>query len=398
MKESRIVVCGLVVLIALVIAACTPNVPSESTGTTPAGSVPKPAAATESASSVAGSAKEAWEEKWGAVLEAAKREGKVVVYGAPAAEVRSAMIQSFKAKYGIPLEYISISGPESAAKIQAERRARLYLVDVLLGASAPGQNILKPDGAFDPLEPALILPEVTDKKNWWEGELPWVDADHYRLAFSIYVSVPLVINTQMVKPEEIKSWRDLLNPKWKGKITIVDPTKNNSGNVTIVSLAWKLMGMDYVRELAKQELVITSDRRMPVEWVARGKYPIVLAPYNEAVVEFIQAGAPLMEIVPAEGTHQTGGSGYLSLMNGAPHPNAARVFLNWLLTKETQTLYSKQMGVQSAREDVPTEHLTPLVIRRAGVPYFATWREDFLLTSEQRLKLGQEIFGPYLKK
>src|SRR3972149_2861201 len=97
---------------------------------------------------------------------------------------------------------------------------------------------------------------------WWEGKLRWVDPDHKILVFIAFPIPWAVINTDLVKPEEINSYKDLLNPKWKGKIILLDPTMTGpSGKLFSTSVKF-LVGIEFWRDLAKQEPVITRDSRV----------------------------------------------------------------------------------------------------------------------------------------
>ncbi len=341
--------------------------------------------------------KEAWEEEWERLVLAAQREGRLVRIGSTGGELRVALDQAFEKKYGIRTESIAGSGTAIAAKILAERRAGLYLADILLGGPTTQVTLLKPEGVYDPLEPVLILPEVTNPAVWWEGRIPFLDPGHILVSAGAYPSGQAGINTELVKPAEIKSYRDLLDPKWKGKILINDVTSTGAGGSWFQATASTIMGMDYVRELAKQEPVILRDQRQQVDWLAKGKYPILIAPKNEIFVEYEKAGAPIQSLYMAEGAYMAAGSSTVGLINRAPHPNAAKLFINWLLTKEGLTAYSKGDGSQTARLDVPTDFLDPLMVRQAGQKYYNPVSEEYFLKRPEHLKVAKEIFGQFVK-
>ena len=98
-------------------------------------------------------------------------------------------------------------------------------------------------------------------------------------------------------------------------------------------------------------------------------------------------------MIPKEGTYLSGSTGDVGIINRAPHPNAARLFANWLLTKEGQTLWSKAELVQSARLDVPTDFLPVEKIRDPKVKYLWADSEEFLLQQPEQGKIAREIFG-----
>src|SRR3990167_8066118 len=93
-----------------------------------------------------------------------------------------------------------------------------------------------------------------------------------------YPTINLAINTEHVNQDEVKSYYDLLNPKWKGKIVMSDPTINGTGGSAFAVLGFQLLNLDFFRQLSRQELMITRDERLMVDWVAKGKYAMVLFP------------------------------------------------------------------------------------------------------------------------
>ncbi len=342
--------------------------------------------------------KAAWELQWEKAVAEAKKEGKVVIYSNGGSDVRAALTSAAKDKLGIDLEWVMGGGPELSPKMFAERRAGLYLVDMwLIGGSVPVAD-LKPQGVLDPIPPILLLPEVTDPKVWFGGKPTYADKEEkYVLSSTLYPAMPLIINTEQVKPADVKSYKSLLEPKWKEKIAMGDPTKPGAAGRLFGVLAVKIMGADYLRQLAKQEPIVLGNERQLVEWVAKGKYPVGIGMRRDPVAEFLKAGAPIDWTIPVEGTHLVGGVGLICVVNKLPHPNATTVFINWFLSKEGQTIYSRTNLTQSARVDAPTDHLTPESMRAPGVSYFFSETEEFLMTENENFKLAKEIFGPLMK-
>lgn len=395
MKRGFLASVIILLLVVLGLAACAPQ-PSPTPTPAPV-ATPK---AKVVATPVAVSPKAAWEEKWDGVVAAGKREGRVVVYRTVGMEatMRIALAEAMK-KHGINLEVVSGRGAELSAKILAERRAGIYSVDVYMGGTTTPTNELKPAGVFDPMEPALILPEVTDPAVWWGGKgVLWVDKDRLILASGAYPQASLTLNTNLVKPGEVKAYRDLLDPKWKGKIVMNDPTVAGAGQKWFSVLGMQILNWDFMRSLAKQEPAIVRDQRQQVEWLAHGKHAIGLAAEPMIVLEFVKAGASLLQLNAEEGVGLVTGPGSIALINRAPNPNAARVFINWFLSREGQTVYSRAMGAQSARLDVPTEGIPAARIRDPQAKYFWAEREEFLVKeAAEGRKMAVEIFGPLIR-
>lgn len=341
-----------------------------------------------------------WELEWESALTAAKKEGKVVIYGSsPLPSINKAASQfEFSKKYGFVPEFIAGSGSQMSNKILTERRAGIFTTDVLIVGMNTFFGQLKPAGIAAPLEPALILPEVVDPKLWYSGELRWGDAEHLVYMPLAYANMNIAINTELVNPNDIKSYLDLLNPRWKGKILMNDPTIAGTGLKGFGVLGFKILNLDFFRQLAKQEPVIMKDARLLVDWLAKGKYPILVFPNVGSMQEYMDAGAPLAWVAAAEGSYLSVAGANVVLVNKAPHPNAAKVFINWYLSREGQTLFSQIYGSQSARLDVPTEGLDPLKVRLPGTKFFLDAdTEEWLARDEEFVKAAREIFGHLMK-
>lgn len=174
--------------------------------------------------------------------------------------------------------------------------------------------------------------------------------------------------------------QDLLSPKWEGKIIMDDPTVAGRGNNVIAAYTLRL-GEDYIKQLAKQKPVLTRDRRQLIDWVVKGSHPIGIGVYPDAFAEYQRAGAPIGSILFNEAAFLDAGAGFITFFDKAPHPNASKVLLNWLLSKDGQTLWSKLANAQSARLDVTTEHLKieGVHLREPGIDYLEAAKENWVL-------------------
>lgn len=385
------------VLIGLVIAVSGCQPPS--TSATPAGT--KVASSTAAAPTPA--AKPAWETRWNELLESGKKEGKVVVYTTNGAETVAALLDNMKKKYGIDVEVVTGNGSQLSNKITTERRAGLFAADIYQGGVTTMLTTWKPAGFLDPLEPALILPEVVDNKLWLDKTMPFIDKDKMAIAFSAGVSIYVAVNTDLVQKDEIQSYFDLLNPKWKGNIVLYDPTLGAGNSAALFrrlmlpDLLGREKAIEFMRNLVKQEPIITRDLRQQMEWIARAKYPLALAPQREQVAEFQRAGAPVRPITYfRESVDVSPGSGGLALINNAPHPNAAKVFINWLLSKDGQYIYAKSYAAPSARVDIPPDGVDPAVVPDPNKRYVHLGEETYV-TDPETVKLISDIFSPLLK-
>ncbi len=310
----------------------------------------------------------AWEQKWNKTLADARSEGAVNVYVSAVwgSELRSSLTTAFKQKYDLNLEFTPLSGSEFAAKVKAEQRAGLNIADVY-GAGTPSiSSTLKPDGLLGSFEPVIILPEVLDTKAWRGGQLYQENADPTMVPMLIVAARTILYNTERVKPEEIDSFKDMLKPKFKEQITLLDPADGGAGSGLInhlVSVFGWDEAMKFTRDLlVQQKAIVFRDARLQTETVARGKYSIVLGGSGQYKADFIKLGAPVAVKIPKEGDYATASFGALAVPLKSPHPNASAIFVNWLLTREGQTIFARGAGAPSRRLDVPTDGIDPIFV------------------------------------
>jgi len=295
---------------------------------------------------------------WEKTLEMGKKEGTLVL-GIPAsAELRKQMGSRFTERTGIPVELLPARGPENVTRIITEAKAGVSYFDALVAGGATPLVMVK-EGVAEPLAPFMALPEVSDPRNWWGGHI-WEDnvsGNRYIYAFQCYASETFWHNTELVKPREIVSFDDLLQPKWKGKIGFLDPRNPGSGQNTWGFL-WKVKGEDYLRRLSQQELFLTQNQRQMAEMLVKGKLALTIGLSHYNFEPFLKAALPIKPVpMVKEGDQANNGSGVISIVKNPPHPNAVKVFLNWLLGKEGQDLYSRVMIQGTRRLDVDTKWL-----------------------------------------
>lgn len=331
-----------------------------------------------------------WKKSWDETLAAAKKEGKLVVSGPPSQELRQALPPAFKQRFGITLEYLGGRSAETATRLRAERQAGVQTIDVMLAGIQTMATILHREKMLDPIKPVLILPEVVDGSKWKKGKLWFGDPeDQYILRISNTVTVMFHINTDEVKPGTLRSARDLLDPKWKGKIALQDPTIPGSGSNQAAHLYGQL-GEDFVRRLyVDQKPMISRDTRQLTDGLARGSYPITLGAEDAQVEELRKEGMPILPLDTLADLQAeiSAGFGQVALLNQAPHPNAAKIFVNWLASKEGSEIFVHAMGVVPTRNDIDEGFLPPELIPRAGVNYFDTYDWEFTVTTKENIRL-----------
>jgi iron(III) transport system substrate-binding protein len=271
------------------------------------------------------------EAEWKKVLEAAKKEGKVVVYsGAVGSPVVPKVAAAFEAKYRIRMEVLEARASELRERIRTEQTAGKLLGDVSYNGSTTTALQLA-EGAFQAYGalPNAARPVAPFK------------ADGTRVPIYI-IQYGILVNTDMVKPaEEPKSWKDLLNPRWKGKI-LSDDMRALGGGAVFFMVTVQSFGVEFQNKLAEQQPHMNRDLRGNYPRVARGEYPVYV-PFTLPDILDLK-GLPVKAIIPTEGCPYVRFDG--TMLKNAPHPNAARLLLDFFLSDEAQLLYAN-MGFVS---------------------------------------------------
>jgi iron(III) transport system substrate-binding protein len=292
---------------------------------------------------------------WEATVEAARKEGLVVASIPPNAELRKALEETFTKRYGIALEPVPGRGASVITRIVSEAKAGIRYFDVHFGGTESTVKGLLPENILDVVEPAMMLPEVKDAKHWWGGHI-WIDnAKRYIYSFAAYQTQSLNYNSDLARPEEIRSFDDYLHPKWQGKIGFSDPRVPGSG-ASIWSFILQVKGEEYLKKLVGQKLFLSRDLRLLAENLAKGRLAHTLGIGFTEFAPYLKAGLPVKTLpIPKEGLYATAGYGSLVILKNRPHPNATKVFVNWLLGKEGQEIFTRSMGEATRRLDVDTK-------------------------------------------
>ena len=295
--------------------------------------------------------------EWEKVVEAGRKEGKVVASIPPSAELRKLMELTFPKRYGIRVEFVPARGGAIIRRMVDEAKAGVQYFDLHIGGTESVITGLLPENVLEPVEPFFILPEVKDAKRWWGGHI-WIDsAKQFVYAFVGYQTVSLWSNPNEYKPTEFRSFDDLLSPKLQGKIGISDPRTPGSGS-SMWSYMLYIKGEEYLKRFVAQKLFVTRDLRVLAENLVKGRIAVTSGIAYSEYLPFIKANLPVAPLpVPKEGLYATGGYGHLTILKNPPHPNATKVFVNWLLGRDGQEIFSRAMGVGTRRLDVETRWL-----------------------------------------
>ena len=280
---------------------------------------------------VAAQSASAQEQDWEKVVAAAKKEGTVTVYHAQlGAPHWKTVVQNFEKTYGIKVQEFDARASELTERIRTEQTSQRYVADVEFHGDT-----------------SILLQRQTDfvaehggVPNARNLRPPFV-ADAFAVPAWVQVVCTLV-NTSLVKPgDEPKAWKDLLDPKWKGKIITDDMRATGSGQ-TVFAVLYKTYGPEFLEKLKAQDMGIGRDLQEDSRRVARGEYSIFI----NQIIAFASPlkGLPVKVATMDDGCPYTPIQG--AILKGAPHPNAARLFINHLISKDSQVTYAKAwMGV-----------------------------------------------------
>jgi iron(III) transport system substrate-binding protein len=322
------------------------------------------------------------DQEWAKLVAAAKQEGRVVIAagGQPSRNYRP-LLGVFQKKFGIKAEMSTGSASSTVNRVLAERRVRRFTIDVGLIAHNSAQRRLVPAGALIPVEP-LLIPEMTDKSRWL-GKRYWYADPDQKYVF-LYTGRPegnwrFWYNTKKISKKEIATIRtleDLLNPKWGGKLAalgIGDP----SGLAGMIHLyVAPDAGPDWVRRyLFETDVTYVENRRVLETWLTQGRFPLQFpASSEEDLYELAKAGLPIKRgEIPMQlpGMRLGGSACCIEAFGNPPHPSAAKLFLNWFLSREGQAQVNNIEGftIASLREDIDFGKVHPNAKRPRGIKY-----------------------------
>src|SRR5262249_22577361 len=280
--------------------------------------------------------------------------------------------------------------------VPQERAAGNYLWDIFVGGTDTLLFNMKALRVLEPIGPALILPEVKDPKNWQGGSLPFFDNDGLGLFVLYGAARSFFVNTTAATPQEITSYRDLLTSKWRGQILVSrDPRVAGHGRSTFAFFYMhKDLGPEFIRALLRQELRIPKDDHDAEVAVSRGQVGLCIC--NNAEAAILATEKVPVRVLDSrqikEGGSVSSSFANVALVNRSPHPNAAKLYLNWLLSRETGNLLSKVTALASPRVDVNTEFVDPLALPEPGWPI--TNNESSLAKAIEMVEFLKSLMGP----
>jgi iron(III) transport system substrate-binding protein len=326
------------------------------------------------------SAKQPWEVQWEKTLDAARKEGVVVVSGPPGEAQRGAITGAWTKAYpDIRLDYTGARGTQVVASVVRERASGIFNWDVIVASVDPTVFSLVPINALAPFRDALIKPELTDDKTWIGGFAGGFLDDQRKFFYAATGTVDNelgFVNRDCIPKSAFNKAQDFMKPEFKGKIVWFDPTLPGFGDRANWLVA-SAQGTAWLKELLlNHDVTFTRDYKQMSDWLVNCTKPIAIGMSDDVIApmeahgigtksEQIAGPAYLGKATPG----WTGANDSIGWYNNAPHPNAAKIFVNWYLSHDFQQLYADAYRTDSRRTDTKPADPNPSHWMKPGVPY-----------------------------
>ena len=276
------------------------------------------------------------------IVEAAKKEGKLVAYVSMLTENATALLAEFKKKYPfIETSLYRANTQKLLPKIQLEARTQQHQADVISATFTiwneltRGKLIMK----YDSPERSRFPADLKDAEGYWN---------------ILHLGVQgMAYNTRMVAPDIApKRYEDLLHPRWRPKQIAMD-YRDSSWMAVMLEIMGEAEGIAFMKKLAAKDLYMRENKNLLTQLLAAGEFPVLANTYLETFAKIQKAGAPIEWVagrnpIPAS-TH------LLGIYAHARHPNAAKLFVDFLLSREGQSLTANVIGTYPANPDVESE-------------------------------------------
>ena len=375
-RRGALVAAALAVLLGL-LAACGSDDPTATATSPPSDTRP------DSTSDTSGKA--AWEIEWDETIAAAQEEGELslAMSSGTTREFRP-VYKAFQDEFSIRMILSGGSGRQSAERILAERAAGLYTVDIAQAGATTSLQRLLPNGVLAPLEPLLFRADILDKSVWLENRFWWADPEHkYVFVYGASHNNPgITINTNLINEGDITSYWDILDPKYNGLHVSGDLADAGGSSTFHLIYGHPDLGPEFLTRYALEtDLTVISDARIAASWINEGTKAIGMhlgSAFSTLTDDLEKRGSPLKQLTDPmiEGSSLSiSGRSQVMVLNNPPHPNAQKLFINWMLSPTgqlaIQNIDSPNYDIDSLRTDIPKDMVREADRRRVGVPYIS---------------------------
>jgi iron(III) transport system substrate-binding protein len=306
------------------------------------------------------------------IVEAAKREGRVVYYTTMNVDHSVPMVKNFEARYPfLKVDLYRAGGPQLLNKIFTEQRAGRHLADVILITLFEAE-MLKRKGLFDKYH----SPEAKAVREEFR------EPEGYSAA--VYINPEgVAYNTKMVRPNEVpQKYEDLLHPRWKNQLSL--DNSDTDWMMAVLKILGEAKGMEFMNRLAAQNPRMARGHTLQVQQMAAGEYPIVVASHVYRVEQMRLRGAPVdfvyFEPVPTNFNP-------IAMGAGSAHPNAAKLLIDYMLSKDGGQEHIRRVGRVPARSDMQPS--SPRLVQGVKLyPFSSQWVDEY----DKYQKIWDSIF------
>ena len=319
--------------------------------------------------------------EWNKLVAAAKQEGEIVIIVPPSSSHRDFLAREWPKAYpDIKLSQTSVIPGQQFARLSLERSAGKYLWDLAFTGSDNAFQLRDAD-MLDPVRDELVSADVKSPETWGGWDEAFADtAAKYVFTSRTFLKMPFY-NAKLLSPDKVKAEgsKIFLDPALKQKVIWDDPAFGGSGR-TFAPVMLRLLGEEGLRQFVIQQVVFTSQMSDLVDRMARGQYIMSLGPVLTGLLDRYRGAGVALDIRPLGNTPELGayantGASNIVVIKNRPHPNAARIFLNWYLSKPIEAVLAKEMGEDTRRADVP-QQVDPAQQRLPGIKYYDAQSEE----------------------
>ncbi len=339
--------------------------------------------------------------EWKKLVAAAKKEGKVeVILGGQMPRKLRVAVPEFEKKYGIKVSYQTGSSRKHSARVLAERRAGKFTVDVWIGGANTALSVLYPNKVIARFDTLLVDPEVKDPKKWYLGRHHYTDPEgRYIFTWGASPAYVVAYNKNLVKnPGGIKSYWDMLAPKYKGKIVARNFSRGGSAATAVPMLLTPGIGEKWFKKFANEmDVTFVRDSRQGAEWLAQGRFALAFFGINTPALKLAKEGFPVGTYLPQvlkEGEILSASAANIYALKNPPNPNAQKLFVNWALSKEGQSLFIKiGQTSDSLRNDVDSTLVADQYRIKRDRKYFVAFSDkNYINNQRKHLKKLKKIY------
>ncbi len=350
-----------------------------------------------------------FEAKWNALIEAAQEEGEVVIIAGGSASVgMKNHIEYFQNKFGIKVIVGRGSGTDQANRLLAERGNGRYTADVVHVGPTSGNTRLIPNGAYDPITPLLFHPEVVDQSLWLNNQHHYADPDQDKIFLWNGVAdverFPSWYNTELVSDDELpRSVEEIFSPRWRGVLAMQPPNTGGAGGTWFEMYIHPDFGPDFIeRFIREMDVTFTTDTLGMVNGLVKGKYHglhggLGTQDPDDLVEKGLPIAEPNVDIASIKTISPSGSSNNVAVLNRRPNPNAAQLYVNWLLSREGQTVWQddplQEQNPTLRTDDIPPGTTRERERRKDGVSYVILIAQpEILAKRDEALEFATRIY------